>query len=283
MPASVDLIPGLYLVATPIGNLRDISLRALDILGAVDGIICEDTRVTKKLLEAYRIEKPLQLYHDHSDEKTRRSLLEKLAAGKKLALVSDAGMPLISDPGYKLVRDCLEGGIFITTIPGPSAVPAALQLSGLPCDSYAFIGFLPPKQAARRARLEEWKAAQCTKIAYETPPRLLAALRDIHFVMGDIEMAVVREITKIYEESRRASVTRLIAHYEKAGKPKGEIVLVMDRVKAQSWSEKELLALLDESLKTLSTKDAAFYVSEKTGLPRKVLYKMALDIVKNVG
>lgn len=276
-------MPGLYLVATPIGNLRDISLRALDVLSSVDEVLCEDTRVSGKLFKAYGIDAKLSVYNDHSDKKKRVAILNTLKEGKRMALISDAGMPLISDPGYKLARACCDEGIMVTTIPGASAVPAALQLSGLPTDNFAFIGFFPPRAAGRQALLEKWKAVPCVKIAYETGPRLIPALGDIFNVMGDIEIAVVREITKMHEDVRRGPVQEVLAYYQEAGRPKGEIAIVIDKAGEQSWSKDQLQRLLDEALRDMSTKDAASFVAQKTGYPRKKLYTMALDIVRDSG
>ncbi|MCB1532962.1 MAG: 16S rRNA (cytidine(1402)-2'-O)-methyltransferase [Alphaproteobacteria bacterium] len=271
---------GLYLVATPIGNLRDISIRALDTLAAVDLIACEDTRVSKKLFSYYGLKKDLLSYNDHSSEEQRAKILSAVAGGKAVALVSDAGTPLVSDPGYKLVRAALEQGVSVTAIPGANAPLSALQLSGLPSDKFSFIGFLPPKAGAREKMLREWRGGPGTLIAFETAPRLLDTLGSIHAVLGDRNVAVVREITKLYEESRRASVAELITHYKAKGPPKGEIVLVIGPGEV-SFDDADIDAQLREALKNMSTKDAAAFVAEITGRPKKDLYQRALDISKN--
>ncbi len=274
----VALEPGLYIVATPIGNLRDMTLRALDVLQGVDLIACEDTRVSGKLLKAYDIKKPLESYNDHSAKGQRGKLLEKLAQGGSIALISDAGMPLISDPGYKLVRDCLDLGINVTSLPGANAPLTALQLSGLPSDKFCFLGFLPAKEVARRKVLQEWQSAQASLIVFETGPRLLAALKDIEVVLGNREVAVIRELTKMYEQVKRARVLELIEYYEEAGQPKGEIVVVIAPPEQKALSEEEIKNRLKEALDIMSTKEAASQVAEETGLSKKVLYEMALEI-----
>ena len=275
---SVSLEPGLYLVATPIGNLRDITLRALDVLAGVDVIACEDTRVSGKLLKAYDIGKKLLPYNDHNAARQRGKLLEKLAGGGCVALISDAGMPLISDPGYKLVRDCLDLGLRVTSVPGANAPLMALQLSGLPTDRFCFLGFLPPKEKARRTFLEGWRETKASLIVFETAPRLAGALTDIEAVLGDREMAVLRELTKMYEESRRGRVSELIAHYQENGPPKGELVLVIAPPSAKIFSEEDLVEKLKQALETMGTKEAASHVADETGTSRKVLYEMALKI-----
>ncbi len=276
----VSLEPGLYIVATPIGNLRDITLRALDVLGGVDVIACEDTRVSGKLLKAYDISKKMLPYNDHNASKQRGKLLEKLASGGSVALISDAGMPLVSDPGYKLVRDCLDLGLNVTSVPGANAPLAALQLSGMPTDRFCFLGFLSPKEKARREALEEWKNAKASLVLFESAPRLVGALEDIEVVLGNREMAVLREITKMYEEVRRGPASELVAHYRQEGPPKGEIVLVIAPPEEKVFSEEDLVKKLKTALKTMGTKEAASHVADETGVSRKVLYEMALKIGK---
>jgi 16S rRNA (cytidine1402-2'-O)-methyltransferase len=276
----MKLMPGLYLIATPIGNLRDISLRALDTLNAVDMIMCEDTRVTGKLLKAYDISKPLRPYNDHSDKNKRHAIVTDITAGKSIALVSDAGMPLISDPGYKLVRDCLDLGLHVTSLPGANAPLTALQLSGLPSNAFSFIGFLPQKTKARCDHLAQWQNVPGTLLAFETGPRLQASLEDILNTLGDRQMAVVREITKMYEESRRGSVSELIHHYTESGAPKGEIVLVIEPAAPEEYNEGDIDEMLAMALKDNSTKEAAKIVAEKTGRPRKDIYERALQLQK---
>ncbi len=278
---SVSLKAGLYIVATPIGNLRDISLRALDVLKAADTIICEDTRVTRKLLNAYNIRGRLQSYNDHSDEGRREAVLSLLEEGKVVALVSDAGMPLISDPGYKLVRECAERSLYTTTLPGASAPLAALQLSAFPSDRFSFLGFLPNKSGARQKLLGHWAEVETTLMAFEAAPRLIAALKDIEAVLGARDVAIVREITKLYEEARRGSARELITHYEEHGLPKGEIVIVIAPPEAKEFSEDDLIDMIRDALKTMKNKDAARFVAEKTGVKKSDLYNIALSVSKD--
>jgi 16S rRNA (cytidine1402-2'-O)-methyltransferase len=269
---------GLYLVSTPIGNLRDISLRAIDTLRAADLIACEDTRVSGKLLKAYDISSKLLSYNDHSDDVRRNEILTAVEGGSVVALISDAGTPMVSDPGFKLVREAQERGLYISSVPGASAPLTALQLSGLPSDCFSFLGFLPSKAVARNNVLEEWAGVNTTLVAFETAPRLLKALADIADVMGGREVAVTRELTKMYEEVRKASAAELIAHYEEQGLPKGEIVLVISPPKEAAYSEQDLEALLKAALKEMRTKDAAADVAKRTGVSKSVLYEMALKL-----
>lgn len=270
---------GLYLVSTPIGNLRDISIRALDTLRAVDLIVCEDTRVTGKLLHAYEIKnQKMRSYNDHNADKQRGAILETLTSGGCVALVSDAGTPLISDPGYKLIRDCQELGINVTSVPGANAPLTALQLSGLPTDRFAFIGFLPTKSAARKKLLQEWMTIQGSLVAFETGPRLLGSLKDMKDVLGDRDAAVIRELTKMHEEVRHLPLSELIASYEDNPAPKGEIVVVIGASEEEELSDDDLSEMLKKALDKLSVKDAAAFVAESTGEPRKKLYEMALSL-----
>ena len=275
-----DLTAGLYLVATPIGNLRDITLRAMDVLKQADYIACEDKRVTGKLLQAYDSEHSgrLLVYNDHSKAGDRQHIVSLIGQGCSVALVSDAGMPMISDPGYKLVRDCIDLGVSVTTVPGANAPLAALQLSGLPSDQFMFAGFLPSKDQARVEMLTSLKTVAATLVFYETAPRLLAALEAVHKVLGDRPVAVVREITKMYEEARRDSASRLIAHYQENGAPKGEIVLVIGGTENESYDDAQIIEMLRDALETMSSKDASAFVAEQTGLPRKQLYNVVLSL-----
>lgn len=276
---SAPLAPGLYLVATPIGNLRDITLRALDVLAAADLVVCEDTRVSGKLMQAYGIKAKLLPYNDHNAGKQRGPIVEKLAAGGRVALISDAGTPLISDPGYKLVRDCLDLGIMVTTLPGANAVLPALQLSGLPSDRFTFAGFSPAKSAARREWLQGLRAAPGTLVTYETGPRLAAALADMAAVLGgDREAAVVREITKMFEESRRGTLGSLAAAYAEEDAPKGEIAVVIGAGVTQEATAEDVDTMLRTALATLSVRDAAAHVAAATGLPKKQIYERALQV-----
>ena len=270
----------LYLVSTPIGNLGDISERARQVLETVDLVACEDTRTSGQLFTLLGIRvAALTPYHEHNADSARPKLIEKMKHGVNIALVSDAGTPLISDPGYKLVRDCYEAGVPVTTVPGANAVLSALQLSGLPSNAFYFAGFLPSKSGGRRQALTALKQVSATLIIYETPNRLEESLGDILEILGDRLMAVVREITKKFEEVRRGKVSELIAHYQGEGAPKGELVLVIDRAADTSdWTDEALDALIQETLASQSARDTVDKVSRLTGLPRKQIYKRVLAV-----
>lgn len=272
--------PGLYLVATPIGNLGDITLRALDVLAACDMVICEDTRVTGKLLRHFGLKKPMLVYNDHSGEAARAAIFEAIGSGKICALVSDAGTPLISDPGFKLARTCLQKGLHVTSLPGANAVLPALHLSGATSDAFCFAGFLPPKSDARRKALRQWADVPATLILFESAPRLLKSLKDMQAVLGDREAAICRELTKLYEEARRGRLSALIEHYEAKGPPKGEIVIVLERPEARAADEAAVDRMLAAALKTMRTKEAADHVAKRTGKPKKILYARALELGK---
>lgn len=267
---------GLYVVSTPIGNLGDITLRALWTLRAVDAVLCEDTRVTGKLLTLYGIKKPLISCHDHNEESRIADVLDKLERGQTLALVSDAGTPMIADPGFRLARACRKAGHPVVAIPGANALLAALTVSGLPTDSFLFSGFLPPKSAARKKALESLKTASPTLAFYESPQRIAAALADMRDVLGPERMgAIIREITKMHEEVRTDSLAALADFYEKAETPKGEIVLLVapDETQAvfKNWED-----ILREHLKTKSLSDAVAETATMTGMSKRVLYARAL-------
>ncbi len=215
----------LYVVATPIGNLQDITLRALETLRRVDLIACEDSRQTGKLLHAHQISKPLTSLHDHNERQRAPTLLEQLRAGRSIALVSDGGTPLISDPGWRLVHDAIAEGLRVSWIPGPTALIGALVLSGLPAERFIFEGFLPPKSAARRKRLEAFRGEARTVVVYESPHRLTKTLADIRDVLGEVSVACARELTKMFEEIRRGPVSDVLAHFEQHA-PRGECVIV---------------------------------------------------------
>lgn len=268
-------------MATPIGNLRDITLRALDTLGAADVILCEDTRVSGKLLKAYGISAQTISYNDHSEDRKRAMVLEKIRDGRLVALISDAGCPLISDPGYKLVRAVIEEGLYVTSIPGASAVITGLQLSGLPSDSFTFTGFLPNKKKARQDFLRHWAGVSSTLVAYETGPRLQEALEDIALVMGARMVCVARELTKMFEEIRSGSAAELAAHYAQHGAPKGEIVLVIAGAPEQVWGADEIERALRAALQTMKTKAAAAYVANLSGAAKKDLYDLALALSRD--
>ena len=270
------LTPGLYLVATPIGNLGDITMRAVDILSRCDGVACEDTRITGKLLKHLGLSKPMWRYDDHSEHRDRRRLVESMR-NRAVALVSDAGTPMISDPGFRLVNDCRLEGIPVTSIPGACAAVVGLTLSGLPNDRFLFAGFLPAKEKARRETLEDLAATDATLIFYETGPRLLKSLKALGEVMPERELAVARELTKLHEECRRGMADGLMAYYD-ANPPKGEIVLLVGPPQEQVPSDADADAMLRTALETMKTSQAAAHVSKATGLDRKTLYSRAMDI-----
>ncbi len=272
--------PGLHIVATPIGNLGDITLRALATLAGADLIACEDTRVTHKLLDRYAIATPLTPYHDHNAPTARPKLLRRLAEGAAIALVSDAGTPLVSDPGFKLVRAAQEAGHMVTALPGPSALLAALAVAGLPTDQFFFGGFLPAKQAARRTRIAELARIPSTLVLFETGPRIAATLADLAAGLGCREAALCRELTKIHEEIRRGDLETL-AQSSPVSEVRGEIVLVIAPPQAPAQpSADDADALLRQALARVSVKDAVGEVAQATGLPRRDLYQRALALAK---
>ncbi len=271
-----ELAPGLYLVATPIGNLGDITLRALAVLQGADRIFCEDTRVTGKLLARYGISRSLAAYHDHNAEQMRPIVLTALRRGERVALVSDAGTPLVSDPGYKLVRAALAEDLPITAIPGPNAAVTALILSGLSPDAFLFAGFLPPRQAARRRALARWAAVEATLVFYESTPRLAESLADMAEVLGNREAAVARELTKLHEEARRGRLTDIAAHYRLAGPPRGEAVVVVAPPECREPDQTEVDERLRAALAELGVRQAASKLAAETGMPRGELYRRAL-------
>ena len=267
---------GLYIVATPIGNLGDITMRAAETLARCDAIACEDTRVTQKLIRHLGITKPLWRYDDHASETDRMKLVNAMQ-GKAIALVSDAGMPLVSDPGYRLVRDARAAGVPVTVLPGANAPLAALALSGLPNDRFLFAGFLPPKDKARRDVLEELAAVRTTLIFFETAPRLAKSLAAIGEVLPGREVAVAREITKLFEECRSGSPADVLAHYE-AHPPKGEIVLLVGPPAESAASEADAEVMLAQLLKTEKASKAVAQVARATGMDRKALYARAMEL-----
>jgi len=271
-----ELAPGLHLVATPIGNLGDVTLRALWVLRNADRILCEDTRVTGRLLARFGITTPLSPYHDHNAERVRPAVLEALRRREKVALVSDAGTPLVSDPGFKLVREALAEDLPVTAAPGPSAAVTALILSGLPPEVFLFGGFLPPRSAARRRVLAQWAHLAATLVFFEGPSRLAASLSDMAEMLGDRDSAVAREMTKRYEEVRRDRLSELAQHYDKAGPPRGEVVVVVGPPKAQAVPETDLDLRLDQLLAVHSLRDAVTQLAAETGLARRTLYDRAL-------
>jgi 16S rRNA (cytidine1402-2'-O)-methyltransferase len=283
--AQSALAPGLYLVATPIGNLADISLREIEVLGSANLVACEDTRTTRKLLTAHGIAAKLTAYHEHNAARALPKLMERLECGEAVALVSDAGTPLISDPGYRLVAAAAEAGIAVTAVPGASAALAALIVSGLPSDRYFFAGFLPNKSAARRRALAELAPVPASLTIYESARRLPAALADMAEVLGPRPAAVARELTKLHEEVRRGTLSELAEHYRSAGPPKGEVVVVIGPPdpNAETGPDAETLdAQLRAALGHDSLRDAVAAVAEATGLPRKQVYARALELAPGV-
>lgn len=276
------LAPGLYLIATPIGNLGDITLRALQCLAACDVIACEDSRATARLLQHYGIKVPRISYHEHSPPAAREAILARLAGGARVGLVSDAGTPLISDPGYKLVRAAIAQGANVSGLPGPSAPLMALILSGLPSDRFLFHGFLPPKGAARRTVLAELANLDASLIFFESARRLPQSLCDMAQILGHRPAAVARELTKLFEEIRRDALPALAGHYTQAGPPKGEVVVVIGPPlagdKDRLAQEDELDALLRENLQKFRLKEAVAQAAATTGLPRKQVYARALAL-----
>jgi 16S rRNA (cytidine1402-2'-O)-methyltransferase len=273
------LNPGLYVVATPIGNLADITLRALGILAGADGILAEDTRVSRTLLTRYSIETPLSAYHEHNAAEARPRALGRIAAGQALALISDAGTPLISDPGYKLVTEAVARGFAVTAAPGASAALTALCVAGLPSDRFFFEGFLPPRQSGRRERINALAAVPGTLIFYEAPGRLAETLADLALELGPRPAAVARELTKLHEEVRRGRLDRLAAEYAAKGAPRGEIVVVVGGAEARPpIADAALDREIAEQLAKLSVRDAAAAVAARHGLPRRQVYARALAL-----
>jgi 16S rRNA (cytidine1402-2'-O)-methyltransferase len=276
-------VPGLHLVATPIGNLGDITLRALETLAGVDIIACEDTRITRRLTERYAITALLKPYHEHNAALARPKILEKLNQGASIALVSDAGTPLISDPGFKLVREVCAAGHAVIALPGPSSVLAALAVAALPTDRFFFEGFLPSKQAARRARLSELSRIDATLVMFESGNRVQDTLADLAEIMGTRDAAICREMTKMHEEIKRGAVAEL-ARTAGTLETRGEFVLVIGPSAAgeQTMTENDLDNLLLSSLQRDSVKDAVAHAVELSGRPRREIYARALELAKGL-
>jgi len=273
------LAAGLYILATPIGNARDISLRALEVLKGCDVIAAEDTRVTSKLLAIHGISKPMIPYNDHNGPQMRPKILARLERGEAVALVSDAGTPLVSDPGYKLVREVITAGAAIVALPGASAVLAGLTLSGLPTDRFLFAGFLPSKAGERKSMLEELNGVRATLIFFESTQRLEDSLPALADVLGDRQAVVARELTKLHEEVRRGSLRELAAHYAKAGAPKGEVTLLVAPPDAAAAPDSARIdAALKAALAFMPVKAAAEMIADLTDSPRKALYARALEL-----
>ncbi len=270
---------GLYILATPIGNARDISLRALEVLKGCDVIAAEDTRVTAKLLAIHGIAKPLIPYNDHNGPQMRPKILARLEQGQAVVLVSDAGTPLVSDPGYKLVREVIGAGISVMALPGPSAVLAGLTLSGLPSDRFLFAGFLPSKAGERKAMLDEVSGIRATLIFFESAQRLDESLPALAEMLGDRQAVVARELTKLHEEIRRGSLGELAVHYAKAGAPKGEVTLLVAPPDAAGAPDSARIdAALKAALAFMPVKAAAEMIADLTDGSRKALYARALEL-----
>ncbi len=277
-------LPALVLVSTPIGNLQDFSPRARDTLAGVDAILCEDTRTSAVLLRAHGISTHCLPLHEYNESARIPGLVESMLAGKRYALISDAGTPLVSDPGFRLVRACIEAGLPISGIPGPNAAVLALTLSGLPPHPFLFTGFLPPKSGARRTALEKLRGAEmagltATHLFYEGPHRLAEFLADAAAVFGDRPAAVARELTKHFEEVRRGPLPELAAHYAQH-QARGEIVVVIGPAPEESASAETLDTALRTALAGMSVKDAAAAVAAATGLPKKQVYQRALELAR---
>ena len=272
------LAPGLHVVATPIGNLGDVTLRALTTLAAADLIVCEDTRVTSRLTQHYGINASLQAYNDHNAPRVRPQILARLAAGEAVALVSDAGTPMISDPGYKLVREAIEAGVAVTTLPGPSAALAALTVAGLPTDRFFFEGFLPARDGARANRLAELKSIPATLVFYESGPRLAESLAAMATTLGDRGAVVARELTKTFETVYRGTLVSLATEFGTGNDPRGEIVVIVGPPVEEKATSDDMDASLTTALATLSVKDAAASVASRLGLPRRDVYARAVEL-----
>jgi 16S rRNA (cytidine1402-2'-O)-methyltransferase len=273
--------PGLHVVATPIGNLEDLTRRAERVLATADLVLCEDTRVTGNLLHRLGLHRPLMAYHEHNAARVRPLVLERLRAGEVVALVSDAGTPLVSDPGFKLVREAALAGFAVVPVPGPSAVLAALAAAALPTDRFLFAGFLPAKPGARARALDELGRVRATLVLFESAQRLPALLAEAAERLGPRPAAVARELTKLYEEVRRDRLDALAAHYAAAGPPRGEVVVVIgpaDDASTPELDDEAVEAALREALATQKPRAAAAAVAEATGLPANELYRRALAL-----
>jgi 16S rRNA (cytidine1402-2'-O)-methyltransferase len=284
LAAEAEPLPaGLYVVATPIGNLRDVTFRALSVLAAAAAVLAEDTRITKRLLAHYGITTPLLTYNDHSSDAVRERMIHRLREGEALALVSDAGTPLVSDPGYRLVQAAIAAGLPVTPIPGPSAMLTALVVSGLPTDRFFFEGFLPAKSGARRTRLQAIAGIPGTLILYEAPHRLPEMLADAAEILGERPAVVARELTKLFETVRRGDLPDLARQFAREGPPKGEIVVLVGEGTAGTPGPEADAALddrIEAALARHSIKDAAALVAAETGLPKRDVYARALALAR---
>ncbi len=283
--SSRKLTPGLYVVATPIGNLADITLRALSILSSVDVIACEDTRVTRKLLAKHGISNRLTSYHEHNARRSGRRLLNRLINGEAVALVSDAGTPLVSDPGYRLVLEARREGVLVVPIPGPSIVTAALSVSGLPTDRFMFVGFLPSRKGERLRVINEFRDIKATLVLFESSRRLAATLCDLWSVLGKRSAVVAREVTKRFEESRSDMLDSLAEYYSNTSPPRGEIIVLVgppekNRGVDCKFSDVEIDAQIEAALEHHPLTNVASLVASATGLPRREVYSRAVKVKK---
>ena len=276
--AAEKLAGGLYVTATPIGHLGDVTLRALATMAAVDVLLCEDTRTTGKLLERYGIRTRLMPYHEHNAERVRPAILKALGEGASYGLVSDAGMPLVSDPGFRLVNDCIAAGIPVTAVPGASAVLTALALSGLPSDRFTFIGFLPSKSGERKKLLAEFVLLRSTLIAFESPHRIVDALEDVATILGNRRIAVTRELTKLHEEVLRGSALDVHGILRERAAVKGEITLIIAPAdpSANCASDEDIDLAINEALQLHPAARAASKVAKRFAMPRKDIYARIL-------
>ena len=275
---------GLYIAATPIGNLADVTLRVIETLRAADLIACEDRRVTARLLARHGITTPTISYHDHNAAKVRPGLIRRLQQGQIIVLVSDAGTPLISDPGYRLVNAAREAAIPVTALPGASSVLAALMITGLPTDRFLFVGFLPVKAGQRRQSLDEIADVRATLVVFESARRMASSLADMAARLGgDRDAAVVRELTKLHEEVRRGRLAELETHYAEAGPPKGEVVIVVAPPLERQVTEADIDAALREALRDDSPSRAAAAVAAAFDIPKRQAYRRALALTADTG
>ncbi len=271
------LAPGLYLVSTPIGNLADITLRALTTLARADVIYCEDTRHSRTLIAHFGIGRPLRPYHEHNAEEQRPRILADLGRGARIALISDAGTPLVSDPGYKLVRDCIAEGHAVVAVPGASAVMAAISVAGLPTDTFLFAGFLPPRSGARQSRIAELAATPATLIFFEAPTRVADTLADLAATLGNRPAAVARELTKLHETVERGLLTDLAERFT-AAPQKGEMVIVVGPPTSEAVTDEGIAAALTEALAQMSLRDAAKAVADRLSVPKARVYDLGLKL-----
>lgn len=269
---------GLYLMGTPIGNLKDISLRGLETLMSLDRLYCEDTRVTGKLLKHYGISCPLSVYTDHKDEAARQAIVSQVREGQAIGLSSDAGLPLISDPGFKLARDMIEAELPVISVPGPSALLTALQISGLPSDAFTFAGFIPHKDGARKQLFENYRGASATLIFYETATRMEKSLAAVNEILGQRHCVIARELTKKFEEILSGTPEELLAQIANHATFKGEMVLMVAGAEEQAQEDGDIETLLQAAMSKMSLKDAAAEVASVTGQKRKDVYALALTL-----